>query len=117
MILDSLAAEVKRPFFIIASWHVFRVSAIQRFLLPRMGGFSVYREGMDRESLKCAIKTVAERKFPLVIFAEGIVTRCNDRLVNFMDGPSFIARTAAKQCKEGKIVVHPVFIRYFLRAI
>ncbi|MES2437795.1 MAG: 1-acyl-sn-glycerol-3-phosphate acyltransferase [Verrucomicrobiota bacterium] len=113
MILDSLAAEVRRPFHVIASWHVFMGSKIQRFLLPRMGGFSVYREGMDRESLKCAIKTVADGKFPLVIFAEGIITRCNDRLVNFMEGPAFMARAAAKQRKEGKVVIHPVFIRYF----
>ncbi len=99
MILDFLAAEVRRPFFVIASWHVFMTSRIQRFILPRMGGFSVYREGMDRESLKCAIKTVADGKFPLVIFAEGIITRCNDRMVNFMEGPAFMARAAAKQRK------------------
>jgi 1-acyl-sn-glycerol-3-phosphate acyltransferase len=113
MILDSLAAEAGRPFHVIASWHVFMTNKIQRFLLPRMGGFSVYREGMDRESLKCAIKTVADGKFPLVIFAEGIITRCNDRLVNFMEGPAFMARAAAKQRKQGKVVIHPVFIRYF----
>lgn len=113
MILDFLAAEVNRPFHVIASWHVFMTGKIQRFLLPRMGGFSVYREGMDRESLKCAIKTVADGKFPLVIFAEGIITRCNDRLVNFMEGPAFMARAAAKQRKEKKTVIHPVFIRYF----
>ena len=113
MVLDFLAAEAGRPFHVIASWHVFMTSKIQRFLLPRMGGFSVYREGMDRESLKCAIKTVADGKSPLVIFAEGIITRCNDRLVNFMEGPAFMARAAAKQRKEGKVVIHPVFIRYF----
>lgn len=113
MILDSLAAEVGRPFHVIASWHVFMTSKLLRFLLPRMGGFSVYREGMDRESLKCAIKIVADGGNPLVIFAEGIITRCNDRLVNFMEGPAFMARAAAKQRKEGKIVIHPVFIRYF----
>ena len=114
MVLDFLAAEAGRPFHVIASWHVFMTGKIQRFLLPRMGGFSVYREGMDRESLKCAIKTVADGKFPLVIFAEGIITRCNDRLVNFMDGPAFMARAAAKQTK---VVIHPVFIRYFFEGI
>ncbi len=113
MVLDSLAAETGRPCHVIASWHVFMTNKIQRFLLPRMGGFSVYREGMDRESLKCAIKTVADGKFPLVIFAEGIITRSNDRLVNFMEGPAFMARAAAKQRKHGKVVIHPVFIRYF----
>lgn len=113
MVLDSLAAAVRRPFHIIASWHVFMSSVVQRFLLPRLGGFSVYREGMDRESLKCAIQLVAEGKNPLVIFAEGIITRSNDRLVNFMEGPAFIARAAAKQRRAGKVVIHPVFIRYF----
>lgn len=113
MVLDALAQDAGRPFQIIASWHIFMVSKIQRFLLPRLGGFSVYREGMDRESLKCAIKTLADAQHPLVIFAEGIITRCNDRLVNFMEGPAFMARSAAKQRKDGKVVVHPVFIRYF----
>lgn len=113
MVLDFLAAKAGRPFHVIASWHVFMTNRIQRFLLPRMGGFSVYREGMDRESLKCAIKTVADGEFPLVIFAEGMITRCNDRLVNFMEGPAFMARAAAKQRKQGKVVIHPVFIRYF----
>jgi 1-acyl-sn-glycerol-3-phosphate acyltransferase len=113
MVLDTLSSRVRRPFNIIASWHVFMTSKFQRFLLPRIGGFSVYREGMDRESLKCAIKIVAEAKCPLVIFIEGIITRCNDRLLNFMDGPAFIARAAAKQRQGGKVVIHPVFTRYF----
>lgn len=113
LVLDYLAAEVRRPFSAIGSWHVFMTSRFQRFLLPRLGGFSVYREGMDRESLRCAVKTVADGKFPLVIFAEGILTRTNDRLVNFMEGPAFMARAAARQRKEGKVVIHPVFIRYF----
>lgn len=113
MVLDFLSAAVKRPFNIIASWHVFMQSKMQRFMLPRIGGFSVYREGMDRESLKCATNIMADAKNPLVIFVEGIVTRSNDRLVNFMDGPSFMARSAAKQRKTGKVVIHPVFIRYF----
>lgn len=113
MVLDSLAVDVQRPFRVIASWHTFMAGKIPRFMLPRVGGFSVYREGMDRESLKCAVNIVEEARNPLVIFAEGIVTRCNDRLVHFMEGPSFIGRTAQKQRKEGKVVIHPVFIRYF----
>jgi 1-acyl-sn-glycerol-3-phosphate acyltransferase len=113
MVLDSLAVNVQRPFRVIASWHTFMAGKIPRFMLPRVGGFSVYREGMDRESLKCAVNIVAEARNPLVIFAEGIVTRSNDRLVHFMEGPSFIGRTAQKQRKEGKVVIHPVFIRYF----
>jgi 1-acyl-sn-glycerol-3-phosphate acyltransferase len=112
MVLDSLAAAVRRPFHIISSWHVFMTSRIQKFLLPRLGGFSIHREGMDRESLKCAVRLVAEGKHPLVIFPEGIITRSNDRLVHLMEGPAFVARNAAKQKTHRKVHIHPVFIRY-----
>lgn len=112
MVIDSLAAAVDRPFHVVASWHVFMMSKVQRFLLPRLGGFSVHREGLDRESLKCAVNVIADAQHPLVIFPEGIITRANDRLAEFMDGTAFLARAAAKQRKEGKVVVHPVFIRY-----
>jgi hypothetical protein len=33
--------------------------------------------------------------------------------VNFMEGPAFMARAAARQRPGGKVVIHPVFIRYF----
>jgi len=113
MIMDYLAKEVGRPFHVIANWHLFMGGRFRRFLLQRIGAFSVHREGMDRESLKCCVNTVAEGKHPLIIFAEGIITRCNDRLLDFMEGPAFIARAAAKQRPQGKVVAHPVFIRYF----
>ncbi len=113
MVLDTLARAAGRPFHIIASWHVFMLGRIQRFLLPRMGGFSMYREGMDRESLKCAAKVLTEGRHPLVVFPEGIITRANDRLGGFMEGPSFMARMAARQREDGRVMIHPVFIRYF----
>ena len=113
LVLDTLAREVNRPFHTIASWHLFMESGWKRFMLPRIGAFSVYREGMDRESLKCSVKILADGEHPLVIFAEGLITRCNDRLLNFMEGPAFMARTAAKQRTDGRVVIHPVFIRYF----
>jgi 1-acyl-sn-glycerol-3-phosphate acyltransferase len=117
MVLALLSREVGRPFHVMASWHLFMQSRVQSFLLPRLGGFSVYREGLDRESLKCASRILAEARFPLVIFPEGFVTRNNDRLMNLMDGMAFLARAAAKQRaaspRPGKVVLHPVFVRYF----
>jgi 1-acyl-sn-glycerol-3-phosphate acyltransferase len=115
--LGVLSREVGRPFHIMASWHVFMQSRLQGFLLPRIGGFSVYREGLDRESLKCATKTVADARHPLALFPEGMISRCNDRVLNLMDGVTFLARSAAKQrasiTPSGKVVIHPVFLRYF----
>lgn len=117
MVLGLLAREVARPFHVMASWHLFRQSRVQSFLLPRIGGFSVYREGLDRESLKCATRILCEAKFPLTLFPEGFVTRNNDRLFNLMEGVAFLARAAAKQRAAsplpGRVVVHPIFIRYF----
>ena len=47
---------------------------------------------------------------------EGAITRHNDLIDEMMDGPSFIARQAAKRLKkEGKpggVVIHPVATRY-----
>jgi hypothetical protein len=72
---------------------------------------------LDRESLKCATRILSEARFPLTVFPEGFVTRNNDRLFQLMDGVAFLARTAAKQraasSPHGKVVIHPVFIRYF----
>lgn len=117
MVLGLLAREVGRPFHVMASWHLFMQSRLQSFLLPRIGGFSVYREGLDREALKCATHILVDARFPLTVFPEGFVTRNNDRLMNLMDGVAFLARSAAKQRassqRPGKVVVHPVFIRYF----
>ncbi len=117
MVLGLLAREVARPFHVMASWHLFRQSRVQSFLLPRLGGFSMYREGLDRESLKCATRILAGAKFPLIIFPEGFITRNNDRLMNLMEGVAFLARAAAKLRAEstppGKVVIHPVFVRYF----
>jgi len=113
LVLDTLAKEVGRPFSVMSSWHVFMDSKFQRFVAPRIGAFSIYREGIDRGSLKCAIKMVTKGKFPLVIFGEGFITRSNDRLLNIREGPAFMARAAAKARRDGKSIIHPIFIRYF----
>jgi len=110
-----LARAVQQPTFIMASWHLFMQSWWQRFLLPRIGVFSIYREGLDREALKCAIQLLTEARRPLVVFPEGVISRHNDRLNHLMDGPGLMLRNAAKQRHPagGKVVVHPVAIRYF----
>lgn len=117
MVLGTLSYEIDRPFYIIASWHLFMQNAFQSFLLPRLGVFSIYREGADRESLKTAMQLAAEAERPLVIFPEGVISRHNDKLNNLMEGTALMARGAAKQrataIPPGKVVVHPVAIRYF----
>lgn len=102
--------------FTMASWHVFMQSRIDRFLLRRIGGFSVYREGLDRQSLDAGIEILRQAQRPLIVFPEGAISRTNDRLMALMDGVSFLARTAAKKRASedpaGQVVIHPVAIRY-----
>ncbi|MCE9637230.1 MAG: 1-acyl-sn-glycerol-3-phosphate acyltransferase [Planctomycetes bacterium] len=114
--VDWLGRAVGRNLHIMAGWHLFMQSRLQRWLLPRAGVFSVYREGTDRESLKCAITILTEAKRPLVLFPEGVVSRHNDRLNPLMDGTALMARSAAKERAKstppGRVVVHPVAIRW-----
>src|SRR5438045_3620862 len=78
MVLGMLSREVGAPFYTMASWHLFMHSPLLGWLLPRMGVFSVYREGMDREALKQAMEILKNAERPLVLFPEGRISRAND---------------------------------------
>jgi 1-acyl-sn-glycerol-3-phosphate acyltransferase len=114
--LTLLGAELRQPFYVMASAHLFMKSPIQRWLLCRAGAFSVFREGLDREALKTASQILVDALRPLVIFPEGVITRGNDRLGYVMDGVAFIARSAAKTRVKtepaGQVVIHPIALRY-----
>lgn len=109
----------------MASWHLFNEGPWERFALRRMGAFSIFREGSDRQSLETAIDILVDAKRPLILFPEGTTNRTNDVLKPLLDGVAFIARTAAKRRAKrhadasgpgdqpgGKVVVHPVAIKY-----
>ena len=113
----KLLHEVNCAFYTMASWHLFNQGAFTRFMLRMTGAFSVNREGMDRAAIDFAINVLKTAERPLIIFPEGTTSRANDRLMAFMDGPAFIARTAAKRrAKEElgsqKVVAHPIAIKY-----
>ena len=100
---------------VMAGWHVLLESRFQQFIIPRAGGFSVLREGNDRQSVRTAIDLIAQGSRPLILFPEGYVTRTNDRLGILQEGATLIARQAASQRKKknnGSAVIHPVIIKY-----
>lgn len=118
LVLGWPARELKTHVHAIASWHLFAKSWFDRFSIQKMGGFSLYREGPDRQSLETAIDILTHARRPLIIFPEGTTNRTNDILQPLLDGVSFIARTAAKRrAKEhnGRVVVHPVGIKYLFK--
>ncbi len=112
------AREAKTHVHAIASWHLFAKSWFDAFAIQKMGGFSLFREGTDRQSLETAIGVLAEATRPLILFPEGATNRTNDVLQPLLDGVAFIARTAAKRrmkAGDGRVVVHPVAIKYLFR--
>lgn len=115
LVMSYVAEEAQTLFYAMASWHLFEQSRFQRWAISTMGAFSVYREGLDRQSLDLAVEILSGTERPLVVFPEGTVFRTNDRLQPLLDGVAFMARTAAKRRSkegDGKVVIHPVAIKY-----
>ncbi len=117
MLLGMLTKHTGQHLYTMASWHLFKQTRFMAAMIRRMGGFSIYREGPDRAALNAAVELLVEAKRALVIFPEGVTTRTNDRLAPLLEGPSFIARTAAKRrakaSPSGQVVIHPVAIKYY----
>jgi hypothetical protein len=116
--LGWLSRDVQRHVFAMASWHLFNKGFFDRFAIPKMGGFSIFREGADRQSLETAIDAMVEAKRPLIVFPEGTTNRTNDHLQPLLEGVTFMARTAAKRRAKtglGKVVIHPIGIKYLFR--
>ena len=115
MAVCYLAQQTPCNFYAMASWHLFNQGWLTRTTIRLMGAFSVNREGLDRQAVDHAIEILQTAERPLVIFPEGTTSRTNDQLMSLMEGPAFIARTAAKRRAKhvgGKVVVHPVGIKY-----
>jgi len=119
VVIGFLAKQVGCHVFSMASWHLFKQDRFTAWAIRKMGAFSVYREGLDRKALNTAIGMLEKAERPLVLFPEGSVTRTNDRLHALLDGVGFMARTAAKRRAKmsppGKVVVHPVAIKYLFQ--
>ena len=118
IVMGFLTRRVHTHVFAMASWHLFKQDRFTAWAIHKMGGFSVYREGIDRRAINTSIKILTDAARPLIIFPEGSVTRTNDRLHALLDGISFIARTAAKQRARqdgGKVIVHPIAIKYLFQ--
>jgi hypothetical protein len=118
LVLGWLARDVGCHVFAMASWHLFNQGWFTAWSIQKMGGFSVNREGVDRQAINTAIEILDSAKRPLILFPEGIVSRTNDHLHALLDGVAFIARTAAKRRQKrgaGNVVIHPVALKYLFK--
>lgn len=116
LVLGWLAKAAGCHFYAMASWHLFHQSRWNTWAIRALGAFSLYREGVDRQAINLAIQILETAERPLIVFPEGAVTRTNDQLHALLDGVGFIARAAARKraklVRGGRVVVHPVAIKY-----
>ena len=101
-----------RPSF-MAAYDVFARSKITSWVMQRVGAFSVDREASDRKAMKCAGEILDQGQYPLVIFPEGNVYLCNDRVMPFAEGAAFIAlRAQMKLGNDHPIYAIPISLKY-----
>jgi 1-acyl-sn-glycerol-3-phosphate acyltransferase len=117
LVMGWLARAAKTHVFAMASWHLFNQDRFTSFAIQKMGGFSLYREGVDKQAIETAIQILESAERPLILFPEGATSRTNDRLHALLDGVAFIARRAAKlrARKGGQVFVHPVALKYLFQ--
>ena len=111
-VIYAAADKADTPLYLMATWHVFHdKSPLVRWLLRKHGCFSVDREANDVGAFRLASEILRERLEPLVIFPEGEIYHCNDRVTPFREGAAAIAVMAARK-SERPIVCIPCAIKY-----
>lgn len=97
----------------MTAWEVFVRNKVFRWLLPRIGCFSIDRWGLDSQAIKHASEVLRRGQNSLVVFPEGNVFLQNDLVSPFNEGAAFFAlRTAKELAATGqRVLIVPVSIK------
>lgn len=113
MYLSKLTGDI---FNFVAAVEVFEQAPINRWLMPRLGVYSVVRGAVDRQSFAMTRQILAEGKRPLVIFPEGQAILQNSMLAPFQQGVIQLAFKAHEDAKAADTGAHlycvPIAIKY-----
>jgi 1-acyl-sn-glycerol-3-phosphate acyltransferase len=111
-VLYELSRRIRNPFTYMAAYQIF--TGMARWVLPRVGVFSVDREGADLSAFKAAVNLLTEGKHPLVIFPEGEIYRVAERVTPLREGAFAIAAAAARklEVKSRKLWIVPAGLCY-----
>ncbi len=106
------ADRIGTAIYVMATWHVFHdQSRLTQWALRKHGCFSVDRESNDIGAFRMATQILQQQPQPLVLFPEGEIYHCNDRVTPFREGAAAIAVAAARKA-ERKIVCIPCAMTY-----
>ena len=84
-IMFTLSKRLGNQFHYMCARETF-IGRIRSFFMQRFGVYSVTRGSIDRESFRTTRNLLTEGKHPLVIFAEGEISRQNDTVLPFESG-------------------------------
>ena len=84
-IIFTLSKRLGNQFHYMCARETFK-GRISSFFMQRFGVYSVTRGSIDRESFRTTRSLLTEGKHPLVIFAEGEISRQNDTVLPFESG-------------------------------
>ena len=111
-VIYAAADQVGTPLHVMATWHVFHGKPrLVQWALRKHGCFSVDREANDIGAFRVATGLLQDAEAPLVVFPEGEIYHCNDRVTPFREGAAAIAVTAARKA-DRKIVCVPCAMVY-----
>lgn len=113
VVLAVFGNSLRQFFYYVVSYHLFKQGRLMAWWTRRLGGYSIWREGVDRDSIRTTAQILADAERPVVLFPEGTWFRQNDRLGPLQEGVTLILRQAAK-LGERPLRVHPVAIKYWL---
>src|SRR4051812_31953465 len=108
----ELGRRVGKPFCYMAAYQIF--AGKNQWILPRIGGFPVDREGADLTAFKTGGDVLARGQNPLVVFPEGEIYHLSDRLTPLREGAVALAAAGLKRLAgRGKTVwIVPVAMKY-----
>src|SRR5262245_51674173 len=69
VVMGMAACQLRQPLFYMASYHLF-TGGITSWMMRRMGSYSVYREGADREAIRATVGLLGQALRPVVMFPE-----------------------------------------------
>jgi len=100
----------------VAAMELFEQSAMNRWLMPRLGAYSIIRGAVDRPSFIMTRKLLAEGKRWLVIFPEGQTIWQNSIVFPFQQGVFQLAfkgyEDAVKQADDARLHCVPMAVKY-----
>lgn len=115
-IMLYLSKLLGEDFNFLAALELFEQSPLQRWLLQRLGVYSILRGAVDRPSFEMTRKLLAGGQRPLVIFPEGETIWQGSTVMPFQQGVFQLAFKAFEDAQkidaEASLLCVPIAIRY-----